>query len=896
MDYLISQKIQEFEKASNPTEKVIKVCQSLEFIIMYYASVFYCHTKAINLVSKDIIEIVQTNFYKKNPLISSWIKLLRASLDLCKIDQLNFDNNIGIEAQNAAKQFLPDSSKKEINKQPSLNLILESIAIIRNKAFAHSASISSESIKILLDNSYHLLPYKLDEYLSQKNQATILLAENICHITNDEQTHSSTFLNLSDSICKNKQFEMQEGLDFENVYSKNLYCFFPKNNNFISLSPFLVFRDNQYLYYSGIDNKAYPVYNDIFSTKYISMRIYENAFKQLVEEDISLLDSAEIAVKLTAENNVFHNLPTPLYNRFIGRAEAIDKIIKALKNRRIFLISVSGIGGVGKSAVTIKTAEDLIELGNALFSYIIWVSAKRTYLTPEGIKAELQVFSNLVQLLDVILKMTGFLEYLKYTSPVKKQIVLEILSLDNFLIIVDNFETLANPSEFLDFFEEIGDQCPETKIIITSRHQLGSSEKIIDLREFQYNEYKDFIDYLFNEKFQIEGKIRSDEIRLLFEITGGLPLATEFFVGQISKQNTLQKILNHIKESEIGRDSILEFSFNESFKLLSDEAKKVLFSISLLDKPNLNNICFLTGLDEFDVEETIEKLKNLSFINVNYEESDTVYSILPLTKMFLEKNLDSNPALSSELNAKQKEYEFITSVSKQMAEDEIEHKFTITSDNIAVRLARAAYFLASKGDFTKSEQYFNQALSYESSNSLVWYHWAIAERDFSNNVKDDYFEKAIKYSTDNEKEDILFEWGKTLASFNRHKESIDVLEKLVKRNSENKNAFHMIGKSYYQIGINLWRKHNCFEMKKNYQSSLDAFKRSLYNSPNTHFEKNHNVVGYYFMAKISRFLGNINDAVTFAHNGLKLQPNNYRLLEFAEDLAYLSKRQACHSK
>ena len=892
MNYLVSKKIQDYEEVGNQSEKVIKISQCLEFIIMYYSALFYCHTKAKNLVSKDIIEIILTNFYKKNPLISSWIKLLRASIELCKIDQRHFPKELGLKIQQTAKSFLPDSSQKKISEDPSLKIILESISIIRNKALAHANALTPQTVRTLLNNGFAELAYQLDDYLSKRNEAQILLAEKIPHITDDGQIHYSTFLNLSDSISKSVLIEMQDPFVFDTVYSKKLYAYFSAKNTFISLSPFLVYRDEQYYYYSGIDNKSYPVYNGVFSTKYISIRKYERAFKQLIEEDINLIHSSEIKVSLVSEKGVSHNLPTPLYNRFIGRTETIKKVIKALQNRRMFLISISGIGGVGKSAVALKTARNLIEEGSKLFSYIIWVSAKKTYLTLEGIRSESQIFSNLIQLLDVILKMTGFNEYLSYTMPVKKQSVLQILSLDKFLLIIDNFETVSNPSEFLGFFEEIGDKCPETKILMTTRHQLGSSEKIIDLREFQFPEYKEFIDYLFNEKFKIETKPRAEDIRVLFERTGGLPLATEFFVGQITGQNSLQKIIRRLKQHEISKDSLIEFSFNESFKLLSEDEKKVLFSISLLDSPNLNNISFLTGLDEFDVEECIEKLMKLSFININYELENTVYSILPLTKTFLDKNLDSDPTLSSELSAKNEEYQFITNVSKQIATDEIEHSLSVTSDNIAVRLARAAYFLARKGDFNKSEQYFNQALSYEAKNSLVWYHWARAERDFSNNLKDEYFEKALKYSSDDDKPEILSEWGKALSSFNRHKESIKVLEKLLKITPDNKNVLHMIGKSYYQIGRNLWRKRNFFEMKRSYQASLDAFRKSLYDNPSTHFEKNHNVVGYYFMSKISRFIGRIEDAVTYVHRGLKLQPQNFRLLEFAEYLSDLSKRRA----
>ena len=340
---------------------------------------------------------------------------------------------------------------------------------------------------------------------------------------------------------------MNENYEFENVYSKNLYCFFTKNNFFVPLSPFFIFLDNQYFYHTGVDNKSHPVYSEIFSTRCISIPKYENAFQQLIEDDLNLLKSSEISNKLTSKNNVFHNLSPPLYTRFVGRDETIDTIIKALKHLRTYLISINGIGGIGKSAITIKTAEDLVEYESTLFSYIIGVSAKKTYLATDGkIKSETQIFSNLIQLLDVILKITGFHEYLKYTTNVKKQLVLEILLLDKFLIILDNFETLPNPSEFLNFFEEIGNQYLETKIIITSRHQYGSCDKIINLKELQYSEFVDIINNLFDEKFQIDGKVHSDEIKTFFKITGGLSLATEFFVGQISQEYPRKK---NIKEN-----------------------------------------------------------------------------------------------------------------------------------------------------------------------------------------------------------------------------------------------------------------------------------------------------------------------------------------------------------
>ncbi len=889
MEYFIKEKIQEYEVSSNPTEKVVKINHSLEFIIIYYSTIFYLHTIANNVVSREMVEIILTNFYKKNPLTSAWIKLLKSTLDILKVDTNNYYKNTGKLLQNIANHYLPIESNKIEVENPSLKIILDCIQIIRNKAFAHSNSINEKDVTFLLKNGFDKIPYELDSFLNKVSSSKLLLSETIPQIDGEmDSSSTANFIDLSTDIKKNYSLPMNGDIDYSNVFSKSMYCYFEKDKILIPTSPFMLCRDNNYYYYNGIDNKGYPIYNDIFSAKSITIKKYENAFKDTVQDNINLLTSSEIIVKLKEENKILHNLPNPIYLQFIGRDESYDKIIKALRNKRIFLVAISGIGGVGKSALAIKTTRNIIESKSDMFSFIIWVSAKKTYLTPEGVVSETQIFSNLLQLFDVILKITGFTEYLKSTFKVKKEATLQILSMDSFLIIVDNFETVLNPHEFLEFFEEVGDSCDNSKIIITTRHQLGSSEKIIDLKEFSFNEYEDFTNYLLTDKFKINEKCSSKDVRTLYELTGGLALATEFFVGQINKHNSLDKILKKVNSQEISKESILEFSFKESFELLNIEEKKVLFSISLLDNPTLNNVCFLTSFDEFHVEEIVGRLKNLSFLNKNIISEEIKYSILPLTKTFLINSLPRFQQLNTELTTKYEEYQFITNVSRQITQYEPIQDVSVQKDSIVVRLSRAAYFLASQGNFSKSEEYFNQAVTYDSKNSSVWYQWALAERDFSNNIKDEYFEKSLKYADEEEKKTILFEWGKSFASVNRHKQSIEIFKKYLELNPTNKNVCHFIGKSYYEIGRNLWKKQLFTEMKENYQKSLDAFKSSLYENPTTHFEKNHNVVGYYFIAKIYRVQKDLGNSILFVKKGLDLQPNNFRMIEFSDELAKMT--------
>jgi len=62
MNNLILTKIQEYELSKSKSEKVLKVSHAIEFILIFYATLFYAETKKKGLVSREIVEIIQTKF------------------------------------------------------------------------------------------------------------------------------------------------------------------------------------------------------------------------------------------------------------------------------------------------------------------------------------------------------------------------------------------------------------------------------------------------------------------------------------------------------------------------------------------------------------------------------------------------------------------------------------------------------------------------------------------------------------------------------------------------------------------------------------------------------------------------------------------------------------------
>jgi len=103
-----------------------------------------------------------------------------------------------------------------------------------------------------------------------------------------------------------------------------------------------------------------------------------------------------------------HNLPLPDYEEtgFIGRKKQIDDLKKTCLKSPYPVITVIGDGGVGKSALALKAAYDIVNSSNCPFDAVVWTTSKTTQLTPQEIKniedaisSSLEMFQNVADYL-----------------------------------------------------------------------------------------------------------------------------------------------------------------------------------------------------------------------------------------------------------------------------------------------------------------------------------------------------------------------------------------------------------------------------------------------------------------------------------------------------------------
>ncbi len=342
----------------------------------------------------------------------------------------------------------------------------------------------------------------------------------------------------------------------------------------------------------------------------------------------------------SSDTGVWHNLPQPDYERFIGRQEQIETIQALLlptPKSRHFVITIDGVGGVGKSALALQVAYTYLDNYKRLpkherFLAIIWTTAKKEVLTGEGILPQHQ---RLHDLDDIHATIAGILNRPDISNADRAQcgeLVRHALTKRRTLLIVDNLETIDDET-IKSFIREV----PEpTKVIVTSRHRLDIAYPV-RLEGMKTDEAREFI----KDEEQKKGvQLSPAQVTRLIERTGGVPLAIVWSIAQMG--------LGYEPESVIERlgwatTDIAKFCFKEVVnQIRGQHSYKLLMVMAYIgkevDRQTLGDVSQLPPLDRDDGLVVLEKL---SLVNKKVD----VFLTLPLTLAYMRAELDKHPEL-----------------------------------------------------------------------------------------------------------------------------------------------------------------------------------------------------------------------------------------------------------
>ncbi|AFY34372.1 tetratricopeptide repeat protein [Calothrix sp. PCC 7507] len=340
-----------------------------------------------------------------------------------------------------------------------------------------------------------------------------------------------------------------------------------------------------------------------------------------------------------------HNLPAPSCTSFIGREEEITRLLELLSPRHAaHLVSVDGIGGVGKTTLVVEAAYRCLQasynneafLGVPTFDVVIFTSAKRYYLASFGLFPSLAPRRTLCDIFRQIARMLDELDITGASFEEQLDLIKDALSCQRTLLIVDNLETVENQQDVLAFLYELP---PTVKAVITTREQI----LFVPVRLTSMPE-ADSLCLIQHEAKEKGVSLNLQDMQALYKVTGGIPVAISYAIGQLANGYSIKEVLTGVSQST---GDVARFCFESSVKLLQGQtAHQLLMALALFPMPALQDALVHVAVQDISlniINQDLARLRGLSLV----KQENHRYSMLPLTREYALAELNAHPDFES---------------------------------------------------------------------------------------------------------------------------------------------------------------------------------------------------------------------------------------------------------
>lgn len=331
-------------------------------------------------------------------------------------------------------------------------------------------------------------------------------------------------------------------------------------------------------------------------------------------------------------DKVLHNLPAADYDEtgLIGRQAQVDRLARMLTQGRDSVVTLTGEGGIGKTALALDIAYKLVEEHPDSFDAILWVSLKQEKLTGTGVQQMRASISNLAGAAEII----GRDLDASFKGGVE-QLAESLEGLD-VLICLDNLETVSG-EEFVEMYEVL----PATiKYLVTSRNGIGQIERRYQVEPLEISHAVALMSKLIKSREVASLKELSREARQqISEELRRSPLGIKWWVLACAAGRPPAELIRDQSE-------LLEFCVRSVYDSLSINAQRITIALDALSgEASLHRLTVLTGDSLNDSALALQELVQGSLVQSRVEYSSDMETFVALTetaRRFLGKAVPSD--------------------------------------------------------------------------------------------------------------------------------------------------------------------------------------------------------------------------------------------------------------
>lgn len=323
--------------------------------------------------------------------------------------------------------------------------------------------------------------------------------------------------------------------------------------------------------------------------------------------------------------SVIHNLPPADYDDtgLLGREEQVLQLVELLKKQREKVITLTGEGGIGKTALAVEAASRLLDDVDHPYDLILWINLKKERLTGSGISEIKNVASSLVG--AAVEAVSTFDKNLN--SNVEH--LAETLSGFKTLICIDNLESISG-DEFVDFYDKLPE---EVTFLITSRKGIGQLERRISIEALSDSSALMLLNQLIRfRSVSTLSKISSEQRKSIVSSLRNSPLAIRWFILATEAGRSPDETLSN-------QDELISYCVRSVYESLSANAQNILVALFVTPRQlSLEDLVILLKSEVKTMRDGLQELTQGSLVRYEIQPTSdlrTVVTPSESAKLFL---------------------------------------------------------------------------------------------------------------------------------------------------------------------------------------------------------------------------------------------------------------------